>query len=90
MRRVVRSRRCRSASSRRSNGINIGALGKLCPDHRGVLDQVLFAEIDLATAGRNASGRADEKQAVAVAIDRLACACATLALHFGLAFGPTI
>jgi hypothetical protein len=56
----------------------------LPPEQRRVLDEVLLAEVDLATAGRNASGRRDEQQAIAIAIDRLACGCAILARHFGL------
>jgi hypothetical protein len=57
---------------------------KLPAEQRGVLDEVLLAEGDLATAGRNASGRQEESQAVVVATDRLACGCAILARHFGL------
>ena len=52
-------------------------------EHRMVLDEVVLAEQDLATAGRNASGRWQETAAIAVAVDRIACACATLARHFG-------
>jgi hypothetical protein len=53
-------------------------------EQRGVVDSVLLAEADLATAGRNASGRLEEGQAIVVATDRLACGCAILARHFGM------
>jgi hypothetical protein len=59
-------------------------------EHRAVLDQVLLAEVDLATAGRNASGRVQETAAVAIAVDRIACACYTLAVHFGMLAVSTI
>jgi hypothetical protein len=54
------------------------------PEHRMVLDEVVLAEVDLITAGRNATGRRDDTAATAVAVDRLACACASLARHWGI------
>lgn len=51
-------------------------------DHRSVLDQVLLAEVDLVTAGRNATGRRDDTAAAAIAVDRIICACATLVVFF--------